>query len=112
MYNHFCCFALDTTKALQGVGRDTQTGQRDKLSSFAEIASCSYEARAAGLKNGMLLGKAVRDCPNLTAIPFDFEAYQAVSDKLYRILARFAVRFSHIMAPFFKLYIKYSGGKL
>lgn len=70
-----------------GGGGETKAGEEEKLS-YAEIASCNYEARAAGLKNGMLLGKAKKWCPDLTAIPYDFEAYQSVSTKLYHILAR------------------------
>ena len=37
----------------------------DGRSSFSEVASCSYEARAAGVKNGMFLGPALKLCPNL-----------------------------------------------
>ena len=41
--------------------------------SMSEIASCSYEARKAGVKNGMFMGAALRLCPDLQTIPYDFE---------------------------------------
>lgn len=37
--------------------------------STSEIASCSYEARAAGVKNGMSLGQARKLCPEILTIP-------------------------------------------
>lgn len=55
--------------------------------SLSEIASCSYEARKAGLRNGMFLGEALRRCPNLKTIPYDFEGYSEVSKQLYNIVA-------------------------
>jgi DNA repair protein REV1 len=37
--------------------------------STSEIASCSYEARAKGVKNGMSLGQARKLCPEVQTIP-------------------------------------------
>lgn len=34
-------------------------------SSSSEVASCSYEARKAGVKNGMFFGRAKQLCPDL-----------------------------------------------
>lgn len=45
----------------------------DSTGSFSEIACCSYEARACGVRNGMLLGAAAKLCPDLRTIPYDFE---------------------------------------
>lgn len=45
----------------------------DEHSSMSEIASCSYEARQFGVKNGMFLGAALKLCPELKTIPYDFE---------------------------------------
>ncbi len=50
----------------------------DETCSMSEIASCSYEARAAGIYNGMFMGGALKLCPNLVAIPYDFEGYKEV----------------------------------
>lgn len=60
----------------------------DETSSLAEIASCSYEARKKGVKNGMFVGAALKLCPDLKTIPYDFEAYKEVADALYRTVAR------------------------
>ncbi|XP_050719708.1 DNA repair protein REV1-like isoform X2 [Eriocheir sinensis] len=61
----------------------------DETSSMSEIASCNYEARKAGVKNGMFLGPALKLCPSLQTIPYDFEGYKEVSYKLYDIVASF-----------------------
>jgi DNA repair protein REV1 len=37
--------------------------------STSEIASCSYEAREKGVRNGMSLGQARRLCPDVQTIP-------------------------------------------
>ena len=50
----------------------------DETCSMSEIASCSYEARAAGIYNGMFMGGALKLCPSLVAIPYDFEGYKEV----------------------------------
>lgn len=55
--------------------------------SMSEIASCSYEARKAGVKNGMFMGTALKMCPNLHTIPYDFEGYKEVAYTLYNTIA-------------------------
>ncbi|XP_028447411.1 DNA repair protein REV1 isoform X2 [Perca flavescens] len=55
--------------------------------SMAEIASCSYEARQAGVRNGMFFGKAKQLCPSLQSVPYDFEAYKEVALTMYETLA-------------------------
>uniref|UniRef100_A0A8C8VKT7 DNA repair protein REV1 n=1 Tax=Pelusios castaneus TaxID=367368 RepID=A0A8C8VKT7_9SAUR len=57
--------------------------------SMAEIASCSYEARQVGVKNGMFFGQAKQLCPNLQAVPYDFHAYKEVTQTLYETLASY-----------------------
>jgi DNA repair protein REV1 len=59
----------------------------DETDSLSEIASCSYEARKCGVKNGMFLGTALKLCPNLKTIPYDFEGYKQVSHCLYNTVA-------------------------
>lgn len=56
--------------------------------SLSEIASCSYEARKMGLKNGMFVGKALQLCPDLKTIPYDFEQYKEVALTLYDTIAK------------------------
>ncbi|XP_078589278.1 DNA repair protein REV1-like isoform X2 [Branchiostoma floridae x Branchiostoma japonicum] len=63
--------------------------QRDTYMSFSEIASCSYEARKAGVKNGMFMGPALKLCPDLKTIPYDFEGYKEVAQEMYSILASY-----------------------
>uniref|UniRef100_A0A8C3KG19 DNA repair protein REV1 n=1 Tax=Calidris pygmaea TaxID=425635 RepID=A0A8C3KG19_9CHAR len=57
--------------------------------SMAEIASCSYEARQIGIKNGMFFGQAKKLCPNLQAVSYDFDAYKEVARTVYEILASY-----------------------
>lgn len=49
----------------------------------SEIASCSYEARARGVKNGMWMKGALQECPDLQVLPYDFLAYEDASRKFY-----------------------------
>ncbi|XP_049802635.1 DNA repair protein REV1 isoform X1 [Schistocerca nitens] len=59
--------------------------------SMSEIASCNYEARKAGVCNGMFLGSALKVCPNLKTIPYDFEGYKEVSYTLYNTVASYTL---------------------
>ncbi|XP_064611055.1 DNA repair protein REV1-like [Liolophura sinensis] len=61
----------------------------EEFYSMAEIASCSYEARQAGVKNGMFMGGAKKLCPDLVTIPYDFDKYNEVSRQLYDIVASY-----------------------
>lgn len=58
----------------------------DNTSSLSEIASCSYEARKMGVKNGMFVGQALKLCPQLQTIPYDFDAYKDVAHTLYNTI--------------------------
>lgn len=53
---------------------------------FSEISSCNYPARADGLKNGMFMHQAVKLCPHLNVLQYDFAQYTAVSEQVYRIM--------------------------
>lgn len=71
---------------------DSRTNGVDEDSaalSMAEIASCSYEARQAGVRNGMFFGKAKQLCPSLQSVPYDFEAYKEVALTMYETLASY-----------------------
>ena len=57
---------------------------------MSEIASCSYEARAVGVRNGMFLGSARKLCPDIHCVPYQFEEYRQVSQKLYDILVSYS----------------------
>lgn len=62
-----------------------------EVNSMSEIASCSYEARKAGVRNGMYLGSALKLCPNLKTVPYDFEGYTEVSYALYHTVAEYTL---------------------
>ena len=78
---------------------NTETVFKDRLKSMSdsvgvsmsEIASCSYEARAKGVKNGMFMGAALKLCPELQTIPYDFESYQKVAKILYDTVAQYTL---------------------
>ncbi|XP_067560275.1 DNA repair protein REV1 isoform X1 [Pseudorca crassidens] len=67
----------------------TQTNGIDSVLSKAEIASCSYEARQVGIRNGMFFGQAKQLCPSLQAVPYDFHAYKEVARTMYETLASY-----------------------
>lgn len=50
-----------------------------------EISSCSYEARAFGVKAGMFFKRAKGLCPDLVAVAYDFDAYERVSVAIYSL---------------------------
>ena len=55
---------------------------RNDQNSHSEISSCNYPAREKGVKNGMFLGNAMKLCPGLVVLPYDFQAYDKVSRKV------------------------------
>ncbi|CAH1636778.1 unnamed protein product [Spodoptera littoralis] len=70
---------------------DNITDEDDKYGSMSEIASCSYEARAKGIKNGMFMGAALQLCPDLQTIPYDFDGYKEVAYTLYNTIAQYTL---------------------
>ncbi|ALC43278.1 Rev1 [Drosophila busckii] len=70
---------------------DKVRGGFEKKSSLSEIASCSYEARQKGIKNGMFVGQALKLCPELKTIPYDFEGYREVAYALYNAVAQYTL---------------------
>ncbi|QSZ33645.1 hypothetical protein DSL72_005213 [Monilinia vaccinii-corymbosi] len=49
----------------------------------SEIASCNYPARAFGVKNGMWMKNAIKLCPEIKVLPYDFPAYEEASKAFY-----------------------------
>lgn len=63
----------------------------DTNNSMSEIACCSYEARQLGIKNGMFLGTAMKLCPNLKTMPYDFEEYTRIAHILYDTICKYTL---------------------
>lgn len=70
---------------------DCIADEGDKFGSMSEIASCSYEARAKGVGNGMFMGAALKLCPDIQTIPYDFEGYKEVAYTLYNTIAQYTL---------------------
>lgn len=71
-----CFFAAVALKKFPGLrGRPVAVCWGDTKDSTSEVSSATYEARAFGIKAGMFVRDALKLCPELTTVPFDFEAY-------------------------------------
>lgn len=55
-------------------------------SNSGEIASCNYKAREFGVKNGMWMKEAVKMCPDIISLPYEFESYERASELFYESL--------------------------
>ncbi|EPN4952603.1 DNA polymerase IV [Vibrio diabolicus] len=53
------------------------------------IATCSYEARAFGVRSAMSTAKALQLCPSLTVVSGNMEKYKVVSRQIHEILRRY-----------------------
>ncbi|KAI9314973.1 hypothetical protein BX666DRAFT_1862094, partial [Dichotomocladium elegans] len=60
--------------------------------SSSDIASCNYIARSYGVCNGMHIGTAKKQCPELQVIPYEFEKYKVISEIFYDILFGYATK--------------------
>ena len=60
--------------------------------STAEISSCSYAARKAGVHAGMRVCQAMQLCPTLAVFPYNTEAYELASEAMYRALCTFTAK--------------------
>ncbi|KAI8875485.1 DNA/RNA polymerase [Backusella circina FSU 941] len=67
----------------------THSKGMDKDSS-SDIASCNYIAREYKIRNGISMGEALRLCPDLKTIPYEFEKYRQVSETFYEIMFQYA----------------------
>ena len=53
------------------------------------IITCSYEARATGVKTTMNVGEAKRRCPELVILPPNFDRYREYSRRFFNLLREF-----------------------
>uniref|UniRef100_A0A915PWG2 DNA repair protein REV1 n=1 Tax=Setaria digitata TaxID=48799 RepID=A0A915PWG2_9BILA len=58
---------------------------------MSEVASCSYEARAQGVRNGCFIRDARKLCPDLICLPYQFDDYRIVSKEIYSILSGYTL---------------------
>lgn len=65
-------------------GRPVVTGRERGI-----IACASYEAKALGIKRGVSLWDAQKQCPELVILPSDYETYSLVSERMFNIMRRF-----------------------
>jgi DNA polymerase-4 len=54
------------------------------------VAAASYEAKAKGIKRGMILSEVKRLCPDAVILPSDYETYSLFSIRMFEILRRFS----------------------
>lgn len=84
---------LDAFYASVARGRCPETTGRPLIvggsGSRGVVLSCSYEARASGVRNGMPAMRARRLCPDAVFVPPDFDAYAAASKRFRAVLEAF-----------------------
>jgi DNA repair protein REV1 len=69
-------------------GRPLAVGHSAAEQGSGEISSANYEARARGVSAGMAVRDALRLCPGLVVVPYEFERYEDLSERFYRCLLR------------------------
>jgi DNA polymerase-4/DNA polymerase V len=52
-------------------------------------SSLSYEAKAKGVKRGMVISEIRRLCPDVVILPSDYETYSIFSKRMYNIVRRY-----------------------
>ncbi|KAK6463521.1 DNA repair protein [Scheffersomyces coipomensis] len=62
----------------------------------SDIASCNYVARKFGVKNGMWVTGALKLCPNLIKLDYDFVNYEKYSNEFYNYLSTYNDKFDTI----------------
>ena len=60
-----------------------------KVESRGVIATCSYEARRAGIHSAMPSYAAMQKCPGLLIIPPRFSAYKKASEHMHAVFSRY-----------------------
>jgi DNA polymerase-4 len=53
------------------------------------VSTCSYEARACGVRTAMPIARARRICPQAVYLPVDMAAYVAMQGRLLEVFSRF-----------------------
>lgn len=84
------CFFASVTEASNPVFKDLPLAICHSASSkgTGEVSAANYEARKYGISAGMFISKAIELCPYLIVAPYDFTAYEEVSEKVYKIFLK------------------------
>ena len=53
-----------------------------KKDGTAEISCANYPARQSGIHAGMFISSAMKLCPQLEVVPYQFEQYHEISEKV------------------------------
>ncbi|VDK53670.1 unnamed protein product [Anisakis simplex] len=89
---YFVSIALRTRPELRGKPvAVTHSRGSEEGAGMSEVASCSYEARACGVRNGCYVKQAKSLCPDLICVPYQFDEYRKTSKLIYDILTRFII---------------------
>jgi DNA repair protein REV1 len=62
-------------------GRPLAVCHSNSARGTGEVSSANYEARAFGVSAGMFMAEAKRRCPELIVLPYDFEAYERITEQ-------------------------------
>ncbi len=80
------CFFVSCEVALHPElkGKPVVTGKERGIAS-----SLSYEAKALGVKRGMMLSEIKKLCPDVIILPSDYETYSLFSKRMFNIVRRY-----------------------
>ena len=53
------------------------------------VSAATYEAKACGIKRGMILSEVKRICPEAVILPSDYETYSLFSERMYAVVRRY-----------------------
>ena len=76
----FASVAARNRPQLQGLPLAVSWSDNERGS--AEIASANYPAREKGVRNGMWVARAKKNCPELLILPYEFEEYATTDPAL------------------------------
>lgn len=67
-----------------------------------EVSSANYEARAFGVGAGMFISEAKRLCPDIIVMPYFFEKYEAISEKVQWLFGSPVMGIMQYCAPLYE----------
>lgn len=85
-----CFFASVAMRSDDSLKKKPVAVSHSKRPGSGEVSSCNYVAREFGVKAGMFLDEAIRLCPALVVVPYQFEEYMQVSEDIHRIFYSFS----------------------